>query len=827
MDAASGDAGKARAARAKALGIPVLRLSVAPQHVAKLDAKRQQAIRDGILCTEEGDFVPGWAQLAGHATRIDLRLKGDWIDHLADSSWSLRLKTRGDAILFGMRKFSLHAVGCRGGPGELMLLDEMREAGILAPRSFPVHVRLNDRDFGVMVVEEHFGKELIEAGRKREGVVVAFDEDVFWRQRREYRRKIGAHGRNIVRYEGTYFDDASSMALRVLDEKRIWRSPALRARAETAIGLLRGLLEGRLDAASVFDLRLWARHRCLASVWGSTHGLASHNLRMYFNAITRRFEPIAFDNHTAAANVHEPVAWALCELVRGFAQPEFRAECQRFATQYAAELAGGRGAALNGKAADTFAQFAELGDGHEMLHTAELLSRCRRLLAMPLPDEPVRNFSDARPGTFAEGVDAIALLKAYWLDSDGAGVLELVNPLQREVVVEEVSWHSGRQLAVMPRIKNAVVAASMHRQKVTRIAVPWSPLGGGRLELLCRSSDTGSSRVRQQAHRSWPILQNAPLAAPTAEQVANSHVGVDLEAGQLVIRTGRWTFEHDLITPLGVAVRIEAGAHLAFAQQARLVVRGPLQIAGVAGDPVRMKPIDTSWPGLVVLGDDCNVDINYLVVAATARHLGDTWGITGGVTLHRTRATLRNCRFQNNRCEDALNLVDSEFELRDCQFLHAESDAIDGDFSSGRIVGCRFETVGGDAIDVSGSNLELASLVIRDVRDKAVSIGERSTCTARDLNIDRVGVAVAAKDGSRATLQKCTIHAARLAALMAYVKKPVFGYAKIEARQLTIAADVVAARSQHGSSIAIDGEAIASEAIDVHGLYQGLMRKAQ
>ncbi len=82
-------------------------------------------------------------------------------------------------------------------------------------------------------------------------------------------------------------------------------------------------------------------------------------------------------------------------------------------------------------------------------------------------------------------------------------------------------------------------------------------------------------------------------------------------------------------------------------------------------------------------------------------------GLTGAVTFRRNRVFLEKCRFIGNRGEDALNIVRSEFSLVDVEIVRARSDALDADFSTGTIFGGRMAAIGGDAIDLSGSTVEV------------------------------------------------------------------------------------------------------------------------
>jgi hypothetical protein len=60
---------------------------------------------------------------------------------------------------------------------------------------------------------------------------------------------------------------------------------------------------------------------------------------------------------------------------------------------------------------------------------------------------------------------------------------------------------------------------------------------------------------------------------------------------------------------------------------------------------------------------------------------------------------------------------------------------------------------------------------------------------------------------------------------MAYIKKPEYGPARLEARGLTLRAVGRLAKVQEGSSVTIDGVPQSTEKLDVSDLYDGYMRK--
>jgi len=70
------------------------------------------------------------------------------------------------------------------------------------------------------------------------------------------------------------------------------------------------------------------------------------------------------------------------------------------------------------------------------------------------------------------------------------------------------------------------------------------------------------------------------------------------------------------------------------------------------------------------------------------------------------------------------------------------------DFSQGSLSGGVFEQIGylggGDAIDGSGSQITVTGTRIRQVSDKALSVGERSHFIVRNVDIAEVGALVGA-----------------------------------------------------------------------------------
>jgi len=231
------------------------------------------------------------------------------------------------------------------------------------------------------------------------------------------------------------------------------------------------------------------------------------------------------------------------------------------------------------------------------------------------------------------------------------------------------------------------------------------------------------------------------------------------------------------------------------------------------------EPYDKSWGGYVEM-DTRNSKWEYVHVKNATSINRNGWLLTGGVTFYKSNIQLNHLSVSGAGGEDGLNIIDSKFELKNCSFLGASSDAFDGDFVHGKIENCLFKNILGDGLDFSGSTVILQSTQFENVKDKAVSAGERSIVNANELKILKSGTGVASKDGSKVKIVRSSFKEMKNIALMAYVKKTEYeAGGSIIAKKLKVDDPLKMAKAQIGSEITIDEKSISTESIDVKLLY--------
>jgi hypothetical protein len=700
--------------------------------------------------------------------------------------------------------------------------------GVLAPRYFIVDVVINGNKLGIMALEEHFDKELLESSGRPEGVILRFDESLVWAARAARARAFD--DRVFLNYQNAPIDAFRS--------SRIARSQRLSEEYGIAVGLLRGFSSRQLSASDAFDADLLGRFLAVAEFWGTAHGIVWHNLRFYFNPITAKLEPIGFNaelvgrpSQDAKVCRDEPIVAAMFEDSAIF--DVYRRTLQQLAEEM-----------TEGSLEDVLRKVEQqyLAVLHREFYFLDnfplyaLKTRANHLAS--------RTAEELRTPTISEGYPV--LIHAYRLQDDSGPYLELSNAVPHMVEVLSARWVAPKggdpslefrpfSSTAFPLRLTPTLRGSSPRAHRIRYRPPPSGEAARSLEVIARipGQEALSSATAEPYHSA---LTRHPVPVSTVDEQLASHPFLSLDSAEreLHVRAGSWPVRGSLIVPDGYSLTIPKGTTLQFDVDAGLFAYGPLHFLGTADRPIVLEGMPAAregadtWQGVAVLNAGEASRWEHVEVRNTTGVSRSNWKLNGGVTFYQSDVSLHHCLFQGNQAEDALNIVRGKFELNHVRVLDALSDGLDADFARGTVEMGLFEHIGrvggGDAIDVSGSVVEVNGTRFLDISDKALSVGEQSEMIATEVIIEQVGTGAASKDGSRLDISRSSIKQARNAGLMAYTKKPEFGPARIEAREMTFTDTASEARAQKGSFISIDGTSVEGEDVDVEQLYETVMK---
>lgn len=835
--------------------LPRLRLDVKFKHWQKIVGKRQEALARGVLLVEDDDDVPAIITDGHQAYRAKVRLKGDLLDHLQTKAWSLRVSSKGP--FFGMRRFSLQHPRTRGYALNPLFFFHLRREGVLAPRYHFVKVTVNGTDWGVMELEEFVGIEFLESQGRKDGLLGRFDDDAHW-------ENIAANSdrRSFDLLPYGPYNNYWTAEFRAYRAKKLEKNPVTASNLVFAHSLIASYQEGALPPGDVFDLEGFAKYLVVSALWGSFHSQYFDNIRLYLNPYTLKFEPIAGD--TSPLGLLHSSTLHTRMIVSGFMRdPAFRKALAESIEQVTGSILNGglfgelksEGKRIQDSLHREYPFLLDL-DLSTIHKNAALLAQYGAAF-FPMVDGQ----HPERP-PFDDNYQRHVLVRAY---NRPSRKLVISNMLHQAVKVENVTaWctnsqpqQGAAQTAGSGQPTSADIASpamivptgrTAHIELAVGATIGPTVLGGratrleidlpetitaAACEIKVTTSRLGSQEIRTVAVSRWiDRLDRHPLSTGgrrDAESVHRSWLSWNAEARRYETTAGDWQIDSPLVIPEGVGLWLNAGTRLAFAPGAYLLVNGPLDIAGVAARPVVLEPQDVTrpWSGIFVMAAGRPSRWQHVEIYGTTALEDGPLKLTGGVTFYRSDVTMTDVAFVGTEAEDALNIVRSSFVLERIAIRNARSDGFDCDYCEGTITHSTFFGLGGDAVDLSGTRATIEDLEMETVRDKALSVGEKSEVVVRNLEVKNVGTAIASKDDSYTNVIGATIESARIAGLMSYVKKTAYGPGRIDATNVTIGEHVATpALAQTGSVIVLNGERIAETDLDVKQLYsEGLMKK--
>ncbi|MHC5065448.1 MAG: CotH kinase family protein [Planctomycetota bacterium] len=845
--------------------LPVLEIDIDPAGVAVLTAARARAMREKIISKRPEDRVTGQVSIAAESHPARLRLKGDWTDHVDTDKWSLRIDLE-EGSLLGMSRFSIQHPKTRGYLLEWLSLAMARREGILAPRSTFVRVRINGRPSGMYYLEEHFTKEMLESQGRREGPIVRFSEQTLWTHWLQYGIPEGAGSPETVRFA----ESLEAAEIGGFDEKRMARTAALNQRLQRALGQMRDFqrmkraavgsgfgamqaleeLQGR-SIDDVFDPRKIGRWLALYCLVNAAHGTNWMQWRFYHDPVLDRLEPIAFD--TGAIMLSAELNSLLgSPQVREFLSSDacyeelFESLQRMTSEEYLADLRAEFGSELArfGRALEDEGDTPLAGEGLRDIIFDLLLPSARNLRASISPQVAAHFDCQLLPGGDASEGDVLEIqawattwvpIRIAAFEFSNGRSLSAASALPAEASRLRGSDGSvllarqGRRLRFRVPVDRRL--AFLRSVEAVKEGVRRSPEVDQRvrLELKVRYRLAGSDQELLQDLR---ILRAAPERpdrgrpqSPSLEEALARHpfLAYDLERDRLSIRPGSWQVEGDLVIPAGHRLHAYEGTSLFFAEGAVLSSSSALEFVGREDEPITLAAQEgqRSWAGLIVHGAVQASQLRHVRIRNAAGVDRGSWQSPGAVTFYHSPVHMVDTGLENSLAEDALNVFGADMSMTRVSFLGGRSDLFDGDFVSGFVRDCTFSDSGGDAIDLSGSRLEIEGCSFQDIGDKALSVGEDSRVEARRCRIEGAAIGLAAKDSSQLDMDGLQVGSIENFAFAAYIKKSEYGPASMQVKGLELlGGQAASALVQTGCSVRIEGDELPTVEVDVADLYR-------
>ncbi len=768
--------------------IPVVELRIDDAGMRKLQQKRKEAYKAGILERADDDWVKGKLKNEGsdEEIKVELRLKGDWLDHLEGDKWSFRIKTKGEQVWNRLRYFSLHTPKARSFLHEWLLHKLFEKEDVLTTKYDFVIVKLNGKALGVYACEEHFDKILVERQKRREGPIIRFSEDGFWAAIKRNLQQHGSYDFNLEQFPRK--PEASE--IKPFQDAKITSSPTLQNQFEIAQNLLYQYKYGLRKAEEIFDIERMAKYYAICDAMNAYHGLAWHNQRYYYNPVTSKLEPIAFDGFGTVISRHDDLLGSGALNKRRLKEEKIENILfinEAFTKQYAHYLAKYSSRRfLQSFIAEYEEELTLLEEliqsefGDYKLNREDIILYAQRMYALLMPFDNLSLRAYTQSSTENTRNLKIANYHGLPLEVIGAGPSDklmtdtFVNRPLLEGFVQRKTQAIFNQGILNDTVVN-ITANDIWKAYRNQEPVSFSELSVRKSDKYLFFNVLGVDSVFHSMIVDWPIPQDfsPPQDLINKNKLVSNDI-YDVSDGMVYFKKGSHEITESIIIPKGFRVIFSEGAQLDFVKHSKFISYSPVFMKGRDEKPIKIFSSDQTINGFTVIQATEESDLRYVIFEGlnTLNYKG--WKLTGGVTFYESDVSINYCVFKDNHCEDALNVIRSEFSLNNSIISNTFSDGLDADFCKGYINNTRFENTTNDAMDFSGSNILIQKCYVESAGDKGVSVGEDTDASIFSIEIRNSNIGVAAKDLSVLVIEKIKLVNCQQG-FVAYQKKPEFG----------------------------------------------------
>jgi len=784
-----------------------LYMDIKLKHLQKLRDDRKQAISLGYLSTIDADdlFVPVDLTFGNSTVKARTRLKGNSMSNRWSNRLSLRVKVSNENTIMGMNRFSLHDPIVKRNMDEWIFQRLLNYTGLISLRYEFVELIINGKNDGIYAIEENFESRLIGNNRLMEGIIIRFDE--YW----NYLGYISQSFNNVTELHNKVF---SISPIDAYESSRIDGDTILRNQLKIARSLLEGYRLNDLPLEQVFNVSGMAKYLALTDLLGQHHSLEHRNFRFYYNPVTSRLDPVGYDMHNGISFLSinhalgegkqfvypdEKKNWLLWEnsffrdtlffseyikFLDTFSDPKFLEEFSKSVkTDYhrSLNILYRNNPGLNQTVFETMRENQNYINrllnplkGLEVYVNEQQKDSLSVLIGSfyPLPLE-LRSFTcKSKEINHASNGLIIASKSDYepmkFIEVKIPGIINLTDTINLDSLKLNYS---------LPGL-NTIFSVNVHKES-----------------------------YYEREYVASGILQKEP-------NLKDFDFFTILESEKkLYIRPGQHTIRNSLIIPEGYEVICPPGTEINLLDNASIISYSAMHLFGTEEQPIKIKSADISGQGIAVLNASGNSTLSYVILEDLNNPAYQGWELTGAVTFYESPVRIQNCLFLKNHCEDALNIIRSEFQVYDCTFNTTNSDALDSDFSKGIISDTRFLNTGISAVNATGSNLDMSNITISNSGENGILAGERSYLQGNNIMIENSVNGIIAKDESNAELTNTRIVNCELG-YTAFQNKTGFGPAHITASESSITQTGISFLLEALSSIRYNGLQIEPNQID-------------
>jgi hypothetical protein len=727
----------------------------------KLILKRSKAYELGQLINDSDSFVPAKIGFNNNLLDAKIRLKGDNLDHLHGDKWSFRVKLKGEGKILGMNVFSLQHPKTREYLKEYLIHKLAKSQGLISLRYEFVNLVINGEDKGIYALEEHFTKYLIENNHRRDGPLLKFDESATWQNEHEFR----GISMKYWNEHGSFLSSEVNSFVNLDDLKS--SEPEKHSLYIFGISLLDKFKSENINASEVFDVEQWAKLFALCDLTGSQHGFRWHNIRFYFNPISRKFEPVLYD----ANGGNNPY-----EIIPVILKSNQNSYNKTFIKKIFSDI----------KIYDKYLNYIYHFIEEDLINSffkknINEINLLKVLLHKEFPRSSLE-YKKIYSNQFEYACNYFfpdKPLSAHYFgeDSDDFSIGNL-----QSIPINLLNLEGDKNNTIMD-FQNARIVGKLQNKSPFFYNFSNDNLSSNyKINFnFVGSEEVFSTKLKLRTHPSkLQLMDNFKMISKLKE---NNFIILDETNKIIKVKEGIWQCSDSLLVPPNYKLVINENTVIDLVNEAKIVSFSPVIIAG-SNNRCVIKSSDFTSQGITILNTKRKSLFEKVDFLNLANLKEENWFLSGSVNVYNTTVVFNDCTFTNlHGGDDSLNIIKSNFKIESCTFQDSYSDALDIDFGMGLVTNSVFINSANDAIDISGAEVNASNIFIHTVGDKAVSVGERASVSISKSSINFAEIGLTCKDGSILNVDNADLKNTKIG-LCAFIKKPEYGPAVVTANNI-------------------------------------------
>ena len=804
-----------------------IKINISFSNYNKIKKDRLKALKTGTLLSPKK--VPATIIYQNKKFKAKIRLKGDLANHWAvNKQWSLKIELRNGKSINGMKEFSITKLKERAFPENLIIGNQFSRMGLISPNFKIYKTNINGINWGLMIAEEQFSNVFLENRKLKDSLIFKLTNDVNF-------KILQLKGLNIDK-KNLLLKKQGKIEVDIYNKKKIDKKKYLKNH-ETLIKSINVILNSEYSDSekstmlkNYFNVEKFAKLLANAMFYNSFHSLWFTNLRFYLNPYNLKIEPIPTDNIYVkphkTLNEYTKKLESINTLFRIFWDDKnFISAYKKSLNQilYNIEKMKIDSVELCSKFEDYCRKTIDFKDLEE--HILKLLIKGEHIFPR-LDLKNVNKKNKINSSTTSITSDELRILKifnTYVYARLFDDQLKVYNLTSNDIKLKNINLyydHKNINNCKTFKKKNCTIKTYDLNFKLDKTLQ----------DLFYREIKLNLNN--NEKNISWATIngaiKNKNFSYSFKEEkkefdtdfFINKKIYNEKYLSNLINKTfiidGNLLIDKPIIVPKNYNLTIKSGSELIFENKSYIYLNHGNLILDGSDNQIVLRTNGESWGGIYVNNAPGISKINNTKIISAKNFEHEGIFLTGGVNFYQSDIEISNTIITDNKSEDALNIIKSNFKIENTLIKNSLSDGVDSDFSNGLIKNTIFKNIGGDAIDTSGSTVNIIDTTIHRAKDKALSAGENSKINIENLKIDSSTYGLVSKDLSKISGKKIYITNSTKFDVMAFEKKKHFGPGFININEVIIKNKIL---SQTGSKITINNELINTQNFNIKDLY--------